>query len=1414
MKKILGLDLGTNSIGWSLINLDFVDEKGQILGMGSRIIPMDADLLKNFETGNSISKTANRRMARGARRLKQRYKLRRERLIRVLKILNWVPEKFPEKFESNSKHNINDFLPFSEESIEECAAYLNFDITKLPNDWVIYYLRKKGLTEKLTLTEFARVLYHFNQRRGFKSNRKGQDALTINMEDLESNDEKPKNESRIEIFKVVSVFDTGEVFKGKRVFEITTDREITDGKNSGTINRYNAPEWENTEQELEVKIKRTKSGTSIIFGLPEKTDWKKNKEAIEKDIEQKDLFTGEYFLQQIKNDPNYRVRQRVIDRQFFIDELKSIWECQTKFHPELSNNTKLPDIAQNLYNHNTQKQKEIKANDIFHAIINDIIYYQRDLKSQKSSIGNCRFEKKNYILKDKKNKEYEIFLKVAPVSHPLFQVFRIWKTIHNIRVIELQKTVNGKIKADVDVTEEYINHETKSMLFSEFDKRDKIKAGTILSSILKLSKSRFRLNYTDDTEFPGNETKHFFRKAFKRFDFKAGENLIEDQATLEKLWHLFYSVADHKAIANSLERWFEIETETANKLSLLPPFSTKYGAYSQKALRKLIQVMECGNYWNYEKINPQTQKRIQNIIDGEVDDNINDQTRKILSNLNAEEDFQGLSETLASYVVYGRHSEREGELVENLEDIEFPRQNSLRNPIVEQVLNETLKLTKAVCEKYGRPDEIRVEMARDMNRNAKEREKLSKIRDKNRDIKLRISAILRELKIGNPDSPADVEKLRLLEENGNFDRYNSKNSIFKKDLEPTKSEIDKYRLWIEQNCVSPYTGKPIMLSKLFTSAYEVEHIIPKSRFFDDSLGNKVIVEEWANGEKDNSTAMQYIRTGSAIGKLLTPEDYIAHVNNTFFGKKRKHLLEDQIPKGFIDRQKNDTRFIIKQVNKYLTQFIENDKIRISLGEITNELKQKWGLNEMMKRLLIPRFERLEKITGEKLIIRETNEDGARKIHLQGYEKRIDHRHHALDALITACTTNQHVQYLNTLEGQKDPSVKYKFKKLLKSDKTRDFRLPWKNFIADTYDAMESIIVSHKSNNRILSKGINRYFKYVEENGKWVKKLVMQKNDKLFSIKNSLHKETIAGKIKLRKYKNVNLPEAIKNVDFVADKRIKTSLRQLIEETGGDIKKIKKEIAASPLIDKHNKPVGNKIVIWYFEEFSVSREALNESFSEKKIKEKVAEYDTQKEKGIKKMLLSHLNEFDGKPKEAFTGEGLEKLWKRAGHPITKVSTYETKGNKFEIRPGQLVEAAKGTNLFFVIYENLETGERDYETLGFNDVVAAKMNNLPIVKPRDGFRHFTISPNDLAYVPEPDENIKLIDWENDTLRISKRIYKMVSSTGRECHFVPNNATTPIVKGVEFGSMNKSERSLEGIMIKKNCIKIEHDLLGNIH
>ena len=195
MKKILGLDLGTNSIGWAVVNADEIKRENEtsflkpnsISSAGSRIIPMSADILGEFDKGNSISQTATRTSYRGIRRLLERGLMRRERLLRVLKLMHFLPEHFAQ--------NINDYGKFTDWSEPKLAWRKGTDgkfefifkdsfnemladfaknqpqlITngkRVPYDWTIYYLRKKALTQQLLKEELAWILLQFNQKRGY-----------------------------------------------------------------------------------------------------------------------------------------------------------------------------------------------------------------------------------------------------------------------------------------------------------------------------------------------------------------------------------------------------------------------------------------------------------------------------------------------------------------------------------------------------------------------------------------------------------------------------------------------------------------------------------------------------------------------------------------------------------------------------------------------------------------------------------------------------------------------------------------------------------------------------------------------------------------------------------------------------------------------------------------------------------------------------------------------------------------------------------------------------------------------------------------------------------------------------------------------------------------------------------------------
>ncbi len=291
MKKILGLDIGTNSIGWSLIEKDDEKETGKIIGIGSRIIPTDVELLSNYETGLAASKNAGRRQARGARRLKQRYKIRRERLIETLKHLGWIS---------------NDYKPGSKITIAEATLaemHAAFGTKQISDDWVVYYLRHKALEKEISKEELALVLLHMNQRRGFKSNRKA--GNEIPKEDGEETEGKKKREKKVEIVSVEKIEDSGEKYKGSSLFTVL----LSDGRH-GTIIRQTKPDWEGQNIELEVTTipPTRKDGERLEFRKLTNSDadkWAKVKVAREEAILKSGYrFQGNYYYHELIKDKN------------------------------------------------------------------------------------------------------------------------------------------------------------------------------------------------------------------------------------------------------------------------------------------------------------------------------------------------------------------------------------------------------------------------------------------------------------------------------------------------------------------------------------------------------------------------------------------------------------------------------------------------------------------------------------------------------------------------------------------------------------------------------------------------------------------------------------------------------------------------------------------------------------------------------------------------------------------------------------------------------------------------------------------------------------------------------------------------------------------------------------------------------
>ncbi len=1496
MKRIIGLDLGTNSIGWAVL-LAEIDENGnvqlkRIEASGSRIIPMDAAMLGDFDRGNSISQTAERTGLRGIRHLLERCLLRRERLHRVLDILNFLPSHYSlalnrygqikegeEPKLAWRKNEIGKYEFLFTESFNEMLEdfkVIHPELTgkKIPYDWTIYYLRKKALTQKISKEELAWVLLNFNQKRGY---------YQLSNEDIEKDED-----VSIESLKVIEVV-KGE--KDKKSNKFWYDVHLENGLIYKATSYNDISSWKSKTKDFIVKNTTLKNGSmkqslSILpsFEEIERLDEKqknklydKIKIRTEKIIADEGKTVGTYIYDSILQNPSQKVRGklvRTIERKFYKEELIKILKKQIEFHPELQDEELYNACIEELYPSNEAYRQNIANRDFTYLFIDDILFYQRPLKTKKSLIADCPYEK--HLVVDKTTGEEKHYgVKCIAKSHPLYQEFRLLQFISNLRIYK------KGLASDIDVTHDFLKTEEDYVALFDWlnDKKNINQTNFLKYSVFGLKKNAeyYRWNYVEDKDYPCNETRaqilSYLTKAGIQSDFLTSE--LE-----ERLWHLLYSVNDKQELEKALHTFadkYSLDESFVDTFQKFPPFKKEYGAYSAKAIKKLLPLMRMGKHWSESNIDLQTRERIDKIITGECDENIKNRVREKAMHFANISSFRGLPLWLACYIVYDRHSEAKDitkwETPDDLQKyLDSFKQHSLRNPIVEQVITETLRTVRDIWKQYGDIDEIHVELGREMKNPADKRKQMTQQIADNENTNLRIKALLMEFtnpefEIENvrPYSPSQQDILRIYED-GVLNSVDSLpeeiENVLKKFKEsdakkrPTRSEVLRYKLWLEQKYRSPYTGQPIPLAKLFTPAYEIEHVIPQSRYFDDSFSNKVICESEVNKLKDNLLGYEFIKRHHgekvelSLGKVVaifTEGEYEQFVKDHYSRNRSKmrKLLMDSIPEEFIARQLNDSRYISKVIKGLLSNIVRKEgeeeaiskNVIVCTGGVTDRLKKDWGINDVWNQIILPRFKRLNEMTGTTQFTTSTtngHEVPSMPLELQkGFnKKRIDHRHHAMDAIVIACANRNIVNYLNNESASSKSKIsRYDLQVLLcnkiKTDDKGNYKWmikkPWDTFTQDVYQVLNHIIVSFKQNLRIINKASNMYVHF--EGGK--KKLVKQEGTN-WAIRKSMHKDTVFGEVNLRKIKTVSLNEAIKNPSRIVEKEFKEKLQLLLKQ-GYDAKNIKKYF-------EENKEIWqdidlSKIKVYYFtketkDRFFATRKSLDTSFDKKKIKESVT--DT----GIQKILLRHLELKDNIPELAFSPDGIDEMNRNIVHlndekyhqPISKVRVYE-KADKYAIgekgnKSSKFVEAAKGTNLYFAVYEtekqDKNTGKiekkRSYATIPLNVVMERLKQGLsPAPADANGNEpKFVLSPNDLVYVPtvnEINEGDKRFSFDYN------RLYKMVSSSGNQCFFVKINIANSIVDKFEFSVLNKMERAITGEMIKEVCIPVKVDRLGNI-
>ncbi|MEO0288088.1 MAG: type II CRISPR RNA-guided endonuclease Cas9 [candidate division WOR-3 bacterium] len=626
---------------------------------------------------------------------------------------------------------------------------------------------------------------------------------------------------------------------------------------------------------------------------------------------------GEYFSMLFEK--GERIRGKHTSRKMYEEEFEQIFKKQKEFYPEI-------------------------LTDEFKKKLYKLIFFQRELKSQKDKVGECILEKGK---------------KRAPLALLDSQRFRYMCKVNNLKLID---------KDTGEITE--LTKEEKQKIFNELENNEKLAFDKIKKILGIKDKERFIFNIEKGGEkhITGNRTNVKMKKVFDdwdNFEEEKKNSLINEIRTIVKI--------------EALERRglkLGLSPEQAKKFSQVV-FEDGYLSYSKKAIEKLLPFLKEG----YKESDA-----IKKVYSVELDNPMH-------------EEFDFLPE---------------------IEDVV-----QVRNPLVERTLSETRYLVNFLIKKYGKPETIKIELARELKLSNKQKEQ--KIKENRENRKKREDAI---------------EKI-------------------KHDLnisEPTEDQILRYLLAEECSWHCPYTGKSININDLLGPhpLFDIEHIIPFDRSLDNSFLNKTLCysEENRNVKHNKTPYEAYFGTDKWEAIIERVKKF--NGNARLEKLRRFQMTPEQVEQhfeNFSSQYLNDTRYASKEAKKYLGLLyggikddgMDKNKIRrviATSGKVTATLRNALGLNTIL------------------------NEEN--------FKIRDDHRQHAIDAITIALTDN------STIKKISDAAKREKsYSKLFKN-----YPLPWENFRNEVEEKITNLLVSRKVNKKVSGQIHDEtyYKKPFEENG--------------------------------------------------------------------------------------------------------------------------------------------------------------------------------------------------------------------------------------------------------------------------------------------------------------------------------------------
>lgn len=467
-------------------------------------------------------------------------------------------------------------------------------------------------------------------------------------------------------------------------------------------------------------------------------------------------------------------------------------------------------------------------------------------------LGNCTFEKEE---------------KRATKATYTFEYFKFLQTLNHIKIETVHIKEDGTINKEKRELTQDEKEKIKELVFSKVTVTySDVRKVLQLEHNQRFNMFTYRdlLNYTEDTNKEIEKERKL--KEFESYKkIKTALNHIEknyiNKLTIEELDEIGYALTVYK---NDDKRKEYLKTHAPNLSKeaieeLLNLNFSKVGNLSLKAMKKIIPELEKGVTYD---------KAVDEVY----------------------EDFRGTVNT-----------QKKRKL--RLKDFE----QEISNPVVRRGLSQAIKVLNAITlkynEKYGKPDVVVVELARELGKNFGDRKTIEKKQSDNMQI--------------NENAKEKIIEL-------------GKNN-------PTGKDIVKYKLWKEQDGRCIYSGKAIPCEELFTDLVDVDHIIPYSQCFDDSYNNKVLVLASENRQKGNRVPYKYLKES---GRNL--EEYEIMVNTLIRNnKKKQNLLRQDFTRedaeDWKERNLNDTKYICK----YMYNLIRNN---LEFSDNPNFVRKVWTIN--------------------------------------------------------------------------------------------------------------------------------------------------------------------------------------------------------------------------------------------------------------------------------------------------------------------------------------------------------------------------------------------------------------------------------------------------------------------------------------